>query len=213
MKRGAGKPAPFPLTPPGAAPFNRKMLKIRPLLMSDLEALHRFTDREIGAGYYSFAEIEEVFEKSRLRDVMHSLVLIDEDGTIAGMRITYPPGKWSQGKGSGLHPEKWPYPLEQTAYFQSLFLASSLQGQGWGGRMSRAALAILRLEGTKGVVCHSWKESPHGSSTRYLQKLGFALIAEHPQYWKNVPYLCTRCLTPPCLCTAQEMYLDLERIP
>jgi L-amino acid N-acyltransferase YncA len=185
-------------------------LTIRPLLAADLEAIRSFTDREIGAHYFSIKELEEIYSRSSRAGIMYSLVLVDEAGKIHGVRIAYPPGNWLKGKGHGLRPERWPHALEETGYFQSIFLASSLSGQGWGGRLSREALARLRAIGAKGVVCHSWKESPNNSSFRYLQKLGFSLIAEHSGYWQNVPYDCTRCLKPPCQCTAQEMYLDLE---
>lgn len=185
---------------------------MRPFRQEDLEAIRLFTDREIGHGYYSLAEIEDIFQRSQKNGVMCSYLLIDPQGEIHGVRISYPPGMWKKGKGQGLHPGQWPHPLEQTAYFQSLFLAADKQGQGWGGRLSRESIQALRQVGAKGVVCHSWKESPNDSSSRYLKKLGFELIAEHPLYWKDVPYSCTRCGSPPCQCTAQEMYLNLERL-
>ncbi len=181
---------------------------IRPATAEDLRGLKDFTDREIGSGYYSEEELKEVLRKSRKDGRTYSFVL-EKDDVIYGVRISYPPGNWSHGKGPGLHPDKWPHSLEDTAYFQSLFLSAALQGQGWGGRLSKHAINALKEAGARGVVCHSWKESPHNSSTRYLQKLGFKLVAEHPQYWKDVPYNCTKCGKPPCLCTALEMYLDL----
>jgi ribosomal protein S18 acetylase RimI-like enzyme len=185
---------------------------MRPLSQSDLEAVRLFTDREIGTGYYSIKELQEIFLKSQKDGVMCSYLLESPESGIQGIRISYPPGRWSKGKGQGLHPELWPHPLESTAYFQSLFLSSALQGQGWGGQLSMDSIRALQKTGARGVVCHSWKESPNGSSSRYLHKLGFELIAEHPKYWKDVPYNCTRCGSPPCQCTAQEMYLNLERI-
>lgn len=177
----------------------------------DLGPIRRFTDREIGAGYYSAEEIHAIYQRSQKSGVMFTLVLVDESGKILGVRITYPPGQWESGKGKGLHPSMWPHPKTETAYFQSLYLSDELRGQGWGGKLSMEALKILREAGAKGVVCHSWKESPNNSSTRYLQKIGFTKIAEHPLYWADVDYNCTKCLKPPCQCTAQEMYLDLER--
>lgn len=186
-----------------------QMLKIRPLEHQDLGALRTFTDHEIGAGYYSEQELEDIFRRSQKKGVMCTLLLEDSEGNIKGVRITYPQGQWQKGKGHGLNPQKWPHPADETAYFQSLFISGDLQGQGWGGKLSEKALGILREIGAKGVVCHSWKESPNNSSTRYLQKLGFAVIAEHKEYWRDVDYNCTRCLKPPCLCTAIEMYLDL----
>lgn len=183
--------------------------RIEELKLTDLTSLKEFTDREIGAGYYSMEELQEIFKKSQSKGRMCSLVL-KKGESILGARITYPPGNWSHGKGSGLTTAKWPYPLSETAYFQSLFLSAETQGLGWGGKMSEKSLEILKEIGAKGVVCHSWKESPNNSSVRYLEKLGFELVAEHPLYWKDVDYNCTRCLKPPCQCTAQEMYLKLE---
>lgn len=188
------------------------MLNIRELKKGDLESLKAFADREIGSGYYSVDELREIFERSEKNGVMYSLVLCDEGGGIQGMRFTYPPGNWNEGKGKGLSPELWPHQKSQTAYFQSLFLTEKLQGQGWGGRLSGEALKRLKRSEAKGVVCHSWKESPNNSSTKYLLKLGFRPVADHPLYWKDVDYECTRCLKPPCQCTATEMYLDLEKI-
>jgi ribosomal protein S18 acetylase RimI-like enzyme len=186
------------------------MYKIRPLLKEDLPSVVNFTDQEIGAGYYSKQEIDEIFQRSQKGGEMFTLLLADESGAIKGIRITYPPGQWEHGKGHGLEPAKWPHDFNETAYFQSLFLSNDVQGQGWGGKMSMAAIERLKQNGAKGIVCHSWKESPNNSSTRYLQKLGFYVIAEHKEYWKDVNYNCTRCLKPPCRCTAQEMYLNLE---
>lgn len=185
--------------------------RIRPFQLQDLEAIRLFTDREIGTGYYSLQEVEAIYHRSQKNQVMCSFLLEDAAHEIQGVRISYPPGTWNKGKGEGLHPLQWPHRLEDTAYFQSLFLSGPYQAQGWGIRLSQASLEALKKTGAKGIVCHSWKESPNDSSNRYLQKLGFELIAEHSEYWKDVPYNCTRCGKPPCRCTAQEMYLNLER--
>lgn len=185
------------------------MFSIRPFRHQDLPQLKEFTDREIGANYYSAEELEKIFTRSQKDGVMCSLLIEDQKGAIKGIRLSYPAGQWETGKGHGLQPEKWPYPRAETAYFQSLFLSNDLQGQGWGGKVSQEALRLLQQTGAKGVVCHSWKESPNNSSTRYLQKLGFEVIAEHPRYWRDLDYDCTRCGKPPCQCTAVEMYLKI----
>lgn len=212
MRGSASSFLDFPFDKPFLSEWNGLVLKIRPFRQDDLEAIKDFTDREIGAGYYSLQELKDIYARSEKSNVMCSLLLENEQGEILGVRISYPPGKWKHGKGKGLCPEKWPQSAADTAYFQSLFISNDLQGQGWGGKISKEALFKLREVGAKGVVCHSWKESPNDSSTRYLKKLGFELIAEHHEYWKAVDYRCTRCGEPPCLCTAQEMYLDLNKI-
>ncbi len=186
------------------------MLSIRALAAGDLRSVKLFADREIGLNYYSEDELQTIFERSLVANTMCSLILENALGEIKGIRISHPPGRWDHGKGSGLQPELWPHRLSDTAYFQSLFLSHDVQKEGWGGKLSRAAIQQLLEAGAKGIVCHAWKESPHNSSRRYLQKLGFREIAEHALYWKDVNYNCTRCLKPPCQCTAVEMYLDLK---
>lgn len=188
---------------------NQFSYSIEELKLSDLPALKDFTDREIGSGYYSQEEIEDIFRKSQKNGRMCSF-LLKKGVEIFGVRFTYAPGNWSHGKGKGLTVERWPYPLSETAYFQSLFLSNQVQGQGWGGKLSAKSIEVLKEIGAKGIVCHSWKESPNNSSTKYLEKMGFRVIKEHPKYWQNVDYNCTRCGKPPCLCTAVEMYLKLE---
>lgn len=186
-------------------------LVIRPLEEIDLTAVKEFTDRAIGKGYYSAEEIQRIFEQSKYVDESMLTLVLAEGRKIYGVRITYPPGKWTHGKGQGLTVKKWPHPLNQTAYFQSLFIDPEMTAQGWGKKLSLKAIEALRKVGTQGIVCHSWKESPHDSSGRYLRGLGFTLVATHPEYWKEVDYECTRC-GKPCHCTAEEMYLDLEPI-
>ena len=181
--------------------------QIRALRQKDLPALKKFTDQVIGQGYYSEAELEDIFKRSFAGHIMCTFVL-EIDGHIRGMRITFPPGQWSHGKGEGLTPSKWPHALSETAYFQSLFLDPTLTSQGFGKKMSLLAMETLRTLGAKGIATHSWKESPNGSSGKYLRRLGFESIAEHPLYWNKIDYTCTRC-GKPCVCSAEEMYYDL----
>jgi GNAT superfamily N-acetyltransferase len=192
-----------------------------PLSEKDLGRLKAFTDLAIGAGYYSEAELKDIFQRSSANGVMCSFLLVGDGpataagessaGEILGVRFTYPPGNWSHGKGEGLSPDHWPQAKSDTAYFQSLFLSDKIQGQGYGSKLSQASIDVLKEIGAKGVVCHSWKESPGGSSTKYLEKMGFQKIKEHPLYWQHVDYNCTRCLKPPCQCTAIEMYYEIPR--
>lgn len=185
------------------------IMKIRPMTEKDILELKAFTDMAIGENYYSTSELAEIYNKSIYQGHQCSLVLEAEDGKIHGVRISYPPGHWEKGKGKGLSTEKWGIPLSQVAYFQSLFIHPQLTGKGWGKKMSLAAIHILRNINAKAIVTHSWKESPQGSSGKYLRSLGFELVATHPLYWKEVDYVCTRC-GKPCLCTAEEMILYLK---
>ncbi len=183
---------------------------IREFLPQDIAAVKSFADRLVGAGYYSVAELSEFQKKSiAASGEICSFLLVDPvSDEIMGLRLAFPPGNWDHGKGSKLRTDLWPTKLSETAYFQSLFVSSKLQGQGWGPKLAERSLDVFRKLGALAVVTHCWKESPNNSSYKYLANLGFKPIIEHPLYWIDVDYVCTRDGTP-CKCTAIEMHLKL----
>lgn len=179
-------------------------MQIRALKSSDLAAVKAFTDITIGKNYFSETELEECYRKSFAHGVMCSFVLLDDAGSMRGFRLAYPPGTWGQGKGSKLRSDLWKVPMERVGYFQSLFLSTEVQGQGWGPKLSEAATAAFVSLNAKAIVTHAWKESPNNSSVRYLSKFGFEHVATHPEYWIDVDYECVLD-GKPCRCTAEEM--------
>jgi GNAT superfamily N-acetyltransferase len=183
-------------------------MRIRSYTLEDLPSVKSLADSTIEPGYYSVAELEAIYYRSQKNGYQCTLVLEDAKHRIRGVRITFPPGHWQQGKGRGLAPERWGVAFTDAAYFQSLFIDPSLTGKGWGPRLSKQAIAILLKLGAKAVVAHSWRESPHDSSRRYLRGLGFSFVASHPGYWQEVDCVCGRC-GEPCECTAEEMILRL----
>lgn len=180
---------------------------IRAMRPSDAPAVEALATRVIGPGYYPAATVLEYLERSTVGGVVCSHVAL-AGGQVVAFRFALPPGRWDSGRGQGLHPERWPAPLEQCAYFQSSYVDDRWMGHGIGRRMAAAALDALRALGARAVVTHSWKESPHGSSFRYLSRLGFVAVAELPDYWAEVDYVC-RLDGKPCRCTAIEMVLEL----
>lgn len=185
-------------------------MRIREFTASDIESVRKFADRTVGLGYYTTEELIENQKQSVASSgEICSFILEDDHGHICGLRLAYPPGNWQHGKGSQLRADLWPTPLNRTAYFQSLFVSPELRGGGWGPQLSKRSLQVLKQLGAEGVVAHSWKESPQNSSMRYLEKMGFIAVAEHPDYWVNVDYICPRD-GKPCHCTAVEMHLDLR---
>lgn len=176
---------------------------IRPLEISDLPAIKTFADQTIGLNYFTLDELKDCYQKSFSNGIMCSFVLTDEKNVL-GLRLAYPPGAWSKGKGSKLRPDLWKVPLEKVGYFQSLFIAPQAQGGGWGPKLSEASLSCFKKLGAQAVVTHAWKESPNNSSVRYLEKFGFEYVATHPEYWIDVDYECVLD-GKPCRCTALEM--------
>lgn len=186
------------------------MIVIREFLAIDIENVKIFTDKVVGHGYYSIDELSEYQKKSIINtNEICSLVLIDNTTQeIKGLRLAFPPGNWKHGKGAKLREDLWPTKISETAYFQSLFLSPELQGQGWGPKLATESLKVFKRLGAKGVVAHCWKESPNNTSYKYLTNLGFKNIIEHPNYWIDIDYTCTRD-GKPCKCTAIEMHLNL----
>jgi len=180
-------------------------LQIKPFTSELIPAVKQFTDKTIGENYYTKTELQEAQKKSIAHtQELTSFVLVDANNQIYGIRLAYPPGNWTQGKSSKLHPELWPFPLEKAAYFQSLFIAEEARGSGLGPQLSNKAIEIFKKLGAEGIVTHCWKESPNNSSYRYLEKMGFTPVTEYPDYWVDVQYTCTRDGYP-CHCTAIEM--------
>lgn len=178
--------------------------RIRELTPQDFAEVMKFANAHIGSNYFSSEKLLKVIEASHKDGVGCSLVLEDDEG-VQGIRLTFPPGQWiDRDSRQPIHPQLWRVPLNQMAYFQSLFISPHYQGKGWGQRLSLQAIENLKKLGAKGVLCHSWDESPGNSSRKYLDRLGFEAVISIPNYWKCIDYSCTRC-GKPCLCTATEM--------
>ncbi len=177
-------------------------LSIKTIDQIPLSTLKECADRLIGKDYYAIEQLEEIFRD----DLSHksSCGLVDQTGKLLGFRISQGPGSWASSFKEGkITPTKWPFPKDKAAYFKSLFLDPSVQRLGWGQKLSLKSMEILKANGSAGVVSHSWKESP--SSFKYLEKIGFTPLREHPLFWSKIDYECTLCGKPPCQCTSIEM--------
>lgn len=176
--------------------------------LEHIDKLKQFSDREIGRDYFSIEELKEIHKLSHKNGLNASFLLLDEVDEIKGMRLTFAPGNWLE-KIDRKTAEDWEVNPEDVAYFKTIFLCKNIKGKGWGNKLSSKSIKVLKQMKAKGIVCHSWKESPNNSSFRYLSRLGFTIVAEHENFWKPYDYECVRCGKPPCLCTATEMILKL----
>ncbi len=175
---------------------------------ADIADIVALSKRVVGPGYWTAESVRDTLARSTAGDVVCSHVVRDDAGVLLAFRFALPPGAWDQGRGDGLRMERWPFALTEAAYFQSAWVAPQARGLGLGPAMARASLADLARLGARGVVTHSWKESPRGSSRRYLERLDFRVVAEHADYWINVDYTCSLDGRP-CRCTALEMVRTL----
>ena len=196
------------MNPPKSA-LVKKDFRIVPFTPEYIPAAVIFTDQQIGKNYYSIAEMTENQKHSVANSgETTSFLLLDFKNQIQGLRLAYPAGNWAHGKGNRLRPDLWPFPFEKSAYFQSLFITEEARGFGFGPELSEKSLVLFKKLGNLGVITHCWKESPGNTSFKYLAKFGFNTIIEHPLYWVDVDYICTRDGRP-CRCTAIEMSYQL----
>lgn len=191
------------------------MIEVRELRPSDLNEFLRFTDINIGKGYFSEEKARKIISHSYKDGIPVSFVMVEyspNGENIVGVRLSYPPGQWlDRDPRQPIHPDKWNATFAETGYFQSLFIDEKFQGQGWGVRLSDYSIKAMKSLGAKAIVCHSWDESPNNSSRKYLDRLGFKPVVKIPEFWKVIDYECTRCGNP-CLCTATEMIYYMETI-
>ncbi len=182
---------------------------ITPLSHNDLDDSLAFSDQWIGVNYFTRTELEDYLLMSVKGNTTVSYIARTQESKVVGLRLSLAPGLWVK-KTKGLTPEKWGFHPSQVGYFKSLFLHKDHRLKGLGLHLSKLSIDSFKKIPTQAIICHSWKESPGNSSYKYLKKLGFKEIKEHPLYWSHLDYNCVRCKRPPCQCTAIEMLLPLE---
>lgn len=167
-----------------------------------------FCDKQIGPGYYKLSDLQRIEANSTSHGYVSSLLAYTKhDDRLIGVRFTLAPGNWSLEKNiKGFSKTLWPCDPKRVGYFKSLFIDPEFQKAGLGSKLSLCSLEILKKMAALGIVCHSTLNSPNNSSMKYLTKLGFQPIKEHPLFWHGIDYECTHCQKNPCICTAMEMF-------
>jgi len=187
-------------------------LKLIDLKFEHIPEILVFADEYIGPRYYDESSLKEILSLSKNGLPSTCLGLLDESsGKIVALRISFPPGTWMEHYCEGTLKENWGFPENEVGYFKSLFLAPKFRGRGLGPFLSETATDRMKAHGAKAILVHSWKESPHNASLRYLTKMGFNVVGEHPLYWNKVDYDCAGCKVFPCTCTAVEMILEIDK--
>ena len=180
------------------------MLEIKKFSLLEVGKTKSFSDEWVGKNYFSEKDLNEIIDLS-IKDGFNASFLAIEDNELVGIRLTYAPGSWVNKIPQGLSPNLWKVEKNEVAYFKSLFIKEEYQGKGLGKKLSYESIKVLLKMGAKAIVCHSWIESPNDSSRRYLKKMGFEKIKEHPLFWSSLDYECVRCTPKKCACTALEM--------
>jgi predicted N-acetyltransferase YhbS len=181
--------------------------RIRNIELRDVNPILDFSDKWIGKNYFKKSELRQILLRGQVENLNASLVAVNEDNKIIGIRLTMAPEEWHQDVTYSpfIRPSKWRVPINQVAYFKSLFVAREYQKKGIGRELSNRSIEILKKMGARAVLCHSWVESPQNSSKGYLRSMNFESVETHNQFWYYKDYECIRCTPSPCLCRAEEM--------
>jgi len=178
--------------------------EILPIEADDVDEILAFTDKWIGKNYYDRAELIDLLHLGR-KDSLNASLKAQVSGQLAGIRLSLAPGNWIKPSSRGLSHDLWEVEIESVAYFKSLFVSGDFQKIGIGRALSNESIRVLEQMGAKGILCHSWLESPGNSSQRYLLSFGFQAVKEHKAFWSVIDYVCTKCGPSKCSCTAIEM--------
>ena len=182
------------------------MVNLSPLHQIPIDGFLQFTDAEIGQGYFKEKHLQPLIRQSQWQGQSLSYFASDKN-QVVGLRLTISPDHLLDNLPTGQSPLTTQ--LDQVAYFKSCYVAKSHRGQGLATQLSQQSLAVLKSLGAKGVLTHSWKESPK-PSMGYLTRLGFKPQGEIAQFWSQINYVCPRCGPPPCRCTAIELLLTFK---
>ncbi|OUR96871.1 hypothetical protein A9Q84_11075 [Halobacteriovorax marinus] len=178
--------------------------EILPIEIDDVDEVLAFTDKWIGKNYYDKQELLDILHMG-IRDGLNASLKAVVSGQLAGIRISLAPGNWIKPTSRGLTKDLWNVESDSMAYFKSLFVSGDFQKIGIGRALSSESIRVLGEMGAKGVLCHSWLESPGNSSQKYLLSFGFQPVKEHKLFWSVIDYVCTKCGPSKCSCTAIEM--------
>lgn len=180
---------------------------ILPLTPIHFDAVIALGNQVHGEGYLESKLLAHIVNLGNKNSINSCFVAI-EDGRLLGFRLCYAPGQWPIDKWCS--PHLWGIAKESVGYFKCNTVAEEARGKGLGGRLLKASISALTLQGAAGGVSHLWQQSPNNAAVKYFTKAGGKLIKEHRNRWNDTEdhpdYICILCGAN-CVCGACEMLL------
>jgi len=167
-----------------------------------IEAVMRVSIARFGTDFLSVAEL-----RTYLDSATHFCQVFLQDGEVLGFSLMEI-GDCEQIAQRMKGQKDWFLrhfaAYSRLAYRSLTAVAKSSEGRGVASELVRAGLDFLSTR-AEVVVCDAWK-SDHTHIGGVLERNGYSLIKEVPDYWaddsQTVGYNCTYCGAPPCRCTA-----------
>jgi ribosomal protein S18 acetylase RimI-like enzyme len=178
---------------------------IREISVFDIQKVIDFADKWIAKNHFKRMQLRDFLMKGIREDINASFLALDNEKVI-GLRLTFAPGEWiNEDHELTLSPHLWHIDKDSVAYLKSLFIDKEYQGMGIGKILSEKSISAVKAMGAKGIVCHSWVESPRNLSRKYLDKMNFKAINLHENFWSFKDHTCAKCTPRQCECSACEM--------
>lgn len=183
-------------------------LSFRPLTEADFPDVIELGNKVHGENYLTPENLADYFLRGQTENGRNLHWLAFSDDKLAGIRLTFAPGKWDIDKYCT--PSAWPFPAEELCYFKCSAVDHEVQGGGIGKSLLMHSIVEAQGAGCKGGLAHIWRQSPNNSAFEYFSRCGGELIADHGKRWLQSSleegYYCPVC-DGDCYCTAAEMLL------
>ncbi|MGI5310577.1 GNAT family N-acetyltransferase [Rheinheimera sp. WS51] len=183
-------------------------MQIVPFESEHFSAVVQVANQIHGDNYANLDAVVQMHKQGNKKGINASFVALDSQQNVVGYRISFAAGNWRADQWCSQ--EIWPVSLSEMAYFKSVAVLASKQGQGIGSKMLAASTRALKKQGAKAGLAHIWRESPGNSAERYFIGAGGRLLVVHPNRWQHLSetaaYSCPLC-DKLCRCSAGEMVL------
>lgn len=181
--------------------------RIRNVELKDVNPILEFSDKCIGKNYFQKSELRQILLRGQVENLNASLVAVDHDDNIIGVRLTMAPEEWHEDENYSafIQPHKWKVPTNQVAYLKIIFVSKKFQNLGIEKELSERSIEILKKMGAKAIICHSSLERFKSSSKEYLLGMKYQTIATHQLFWFYKNYQCSECTPLQCSCQTEEM--------
>ena len=183
-------------------------LLFRPLTEADFATVIALGNKVHGENYLTPENLADYYARGQTESGRNLHWLAFSDGELAGIRLTFAPGKWDIDEYCT--PAVWPFAAENLCYFKCSAVDYDIQGAGIGRSLLQHSIVEAQGAGCLGGLAHIWRQSPNNSAFEYFSRCGGELIADHGNRWHKASvedgYYCPVC-DGVCYCTAAEMLL------
>ncbi len=186
------------------------MVTYKHLTTADYPAVIELGNRVHGENYLTPDSLADYADRA-VKDDINLNWLAFVDGKLAGIRLTFAPGRWEID--GHCTPDAWPFSPDAMCYFKCVAVDPDIRGAGIGRGLLERSIEGAKALGCRAGLAHIWMQSPDNAAYSYFTRCGGEMIKEHPKRWYDLSisdgYYCPVC-DGVCYCSAGEMILRFQ---